>query len=100
MKAVEYAFLIDVDVVRRVGSCVVMNGSQNDLQPGSEVLVKFLVFGGATFSVLLKDGWGNFLGHVLCPRVDVVDSYSHYLLHVQKGGDGLLSDDDLDPHNL
>lgn len=63
-----------------------MDGAQNDLKLDTDILVKFFVFGVFAFSVLLKDGRGNFLGQVLCPRVDVVDFSSPYLLHVQKGG--------------
>lgn len=77
-----------------------MDGAQSDLHPDSEVLVKFFVFGGVAFSVLLENGWGNFLGHVLFPRVDIVDPSSPCLLHVKKRGDGLLSDNNLYPQNM
>ena len=61
MNAVEDALLIHIDVVRRVGGRAVMDGAQDDLQPDSEVLVKFLVLGVFSFSVPLKGGWDNFL---------------------------------------
>lgn len=77
-----------------------MNGSQNDLQPDSYILVKFLVLGRITLSVMFEDGWDNILGHVFCPRVNVIGSSSSCILHVQKGGDGFLSDDDLHPQNI
>lgn len=77
-----------------------MNGSQNGLQPDSEVLVKFFILGGVSFSVLFEDGWENFLGHILFPRVNVVNPPSLCLLHVQKGVDGLLSVDDFYPQNI
>ena len=61
-----------------------MNGTQNDLQSDSQILVKFFVLRGFAFCALLEDGGNNFLVHVSFPRVYAVDSSSPSLLHVQK----------------
>ena len=60
-----------------------MNGFQNDLHPDLDVLVKFFVLGGVVIGVLFENAWGNFLGHVLCPKVHIIDPSSPCLLHVQ-----------------
>ena len=59
-----------------------VNVSQNDLEPHSQMFLKLLILGYSSFWVLREDGGDNFLGHVLGPRVYVVDSSSLNLFHI------------------
>lgn len=100
MQIVQNALLVNVDVVRGAGSRTMMDYSQNDLQPNSQMLMKLFVFGGFSFRVLREDDGDNFPGHILCPRVYVVDSSSPNYFHIQKLGNGFLCDHNLDAHNI
>ena len=44
-----------------------MDGAQDDLHLDAKILMKFFVLGVFALSVLLKDGGGYFLGHILLP---------------------------------
>lgn len=79
---------------------MMVNASQNDLEPHPHIFMKLLILGCYSFRVLREDGWDNFLGHVLSPRVYVVDSSSPILFHIQKRNYGFLSDYHLDAHNM
>lgn len=74
-----------------------VDGSQNNLQPDPQILLKFLVLGGFPLWVLIEYCGDYFLGHVFFPRVDVVDPSAPYLFHDQKLENGLLCDDNFPP---
>lgn len=77
-----------------------MNGSQNYLEPHPQILVKLFILGCSSFRVLREYGGDDFLGHVLSPRIYVVDSSSPNLFHIQKRSYGFLSDYRLDAQNV
>ena len=62
-----------------------MDSSQNYLKPHPQILVELLIFKGcSSFRVLGKYGGDDFLGHVLSPRIDVINPSAPGLLHVHK----------------
>lgn len=61
-----------------------MNVSQNDLELPSQILVNLFILGCSSFWVLREDDGDDFPGHVLSPRVYVIDSSSPNLFHIQK----------------
>lgn len=77
-----------------------VNASEKDLEPRPQILVKLLIFGYFSFWVLREDGGNDFLGHVLSPKVYVVDSFSPSIFHIQERSYGFLSDYDLDSQNV